>query len=163
MEIRHRILGTMLTMTTYGTWLRGDERGWVDDGKTFPANPLLESIDHARLKHDPYLFDLTRRQEIGEALGYALFDRLKQRLLALAVQSWHIHFVVAESAVKCEDVAKCAKEAVRYHIKPKRPIWTDKYDKRFCFNEAALQTRIAYVEQHNIENGLPARPWDFLV
>ncbi len=30
------LLGTMFTMTTYGTWLRGDRRGWVDDGRILP-------------------------------------------------------------------------------------------------------------------------------
>ena len=40
-------LATMLTMTTYSTWLRGDRRGWVDDGQIFPADPELESADRA--------------------------------------------------------------------------------------------------------------------
>jgi hypothetical protein len=29
----------MLTITTYGTWPRGDKRGYVEDGKTFPPIP----------------------------------------------------------------------------------------------------------------------------
>jgi hypothetical protein len=44
-------LATMLTMTTYGTWLRGDNRGWVDDGKILPAAPFLEDADRVRMKH----------------------------------------------------------------------------------------------------------------
>ncbi len=35
----------MFTMTTYGTWLRGDRRGWVDDGIVFPADPDLNVAD----------------------------------------------------------------------------------------------------------------------
>jgi hypothetical protein len=35
-------LATMITMTTYGTWLRGDYRGWVDDGRILPPDPILE-------------------------------------------------------------------------------------------------------------------------
>lgn len=34
-----KTLGTMFTMTTYGSWLRGDERGWIEDGKLMPPNP----------------------------------------------------------------------------------------------------------------------------
>ena len=38
-----QVCGVMVTMTTYGTWLRGDARGWVEDGRTYPANPALEA------------------------------------------------------------------------------------------------------------------------
>ena len=51
-----RTLAIMLTMTTYGTWLRGDRRGWVDEGRILPPDPELESADRARLKHEPFLF-----------------------------------------------------------------------------------------------------------
>ena len=62
------------------------------------------------------------------------------------------------------DVVKCAKEAVRYGLRPGRPIWTDGYDKRFCFDQRTLFARIKYVERHNLERGWPARPWpwDFI-
>jgi hypothetical protein len=32
-------LAIMFTLSTYGTWLRGDARGWVDDGIIFPPIP----------------------------------------------------------------------------------------------------------------------------
>jgi len=32
-------LAIMVTSTTYGTWLRGDKRGWVDDGRILPSLP----------------------------------------------------------------------------------------------------------------------------
>ncbi len=68
-EIRHRILGVMFTMTTYGTWLRGDSRGYVEDGVTYPADPAKQLMDRARLKYDPYAFEKARCSEIGERIG----------------------------------------------------------------------------------------------
>jgi hypothetical protein len=162
MAIQH-ICGVMLTATTYGTWLRGDERGWCEDGRVYPAEPTLELADRERLKHTPFLFEPAQLHDIGTAIGRSLIDRLQQRVLALTVQTWHVHFVVANSDVPIADVAKCAKEAVRYHLRPGRPIWTEDYDKRFCFDEQSLRTRIEYVERHNTERGLPARPWPFLL
>jgi hypothetical protein len=50
-------LATLITMTTYGTWLRGDRRGWVDDGKILPPDPILEAADRRRMKHPVYIFD----------------------------------------------------------------------------------------------------------
>ncbi len=40
------VLATMFTTTSYGTWLPGDARGYVEDGKILPATPRLH--DHAQ-------------------------------------------------------------------------------------------------------------------
>ncbi|MBL9091542.1 MAG: hypothetical protein JNL96_09980 [Planctomycetaceae bacterium] len=161
-EIRHRILGTMYTTTTYGMWLRGDARGYVQDGRTYPANLAVEAMDRARLQHPPFEFNSWDCHSVGEWIGRALCERLALKLLALTVRTWHIHFVVAETTVAPPTISKCVKDTVRFHLKPSRPIWSDGYDKRFCFDEAALQARIAYVEQHNIEDGQEPKPWEFL-
>ncbi len=39
-----RTLAILFTLTTYGTWLRGDARGWVDRGVVYPADPPLERV-----------------------------------------------------------------------------------------------------------------------
>jgi hypothetical protein len=36
-----KTLGYMITWTTYGTWLQGDERGYVKNAKIHPANKAL--------------------------------------------------------------------------------------------------------------------------
>jgi len=160
--IRH-VCGVMVTATTYGTWLRGDARGWVQDGSVFPPNPILENHDQRLLKHAPFLFDERQLYAIGEMIGDSLCQRLQQRVMAMTVQMWHVHFIVAESATPVASVVKCAKDAVRYGLRADRPIWTDHYDKRFCFDVRSLHNRIEYVERHNIERGWPARPWPFIV
>lgn len=157
-----RTLGIMLTMTTYGTWLRGNQRGWVDEGRISPPDPNLESTDLARLKHSPYQFDLHRLIEIGSYTGSALTEKLKVIVWALTVQTWHVHVVIRATEHGIPDVVKCFKETVRRGLKERRPIWTDGYDKRFCFSEEAVWTRIRYVERHNLECGLSARPWSFI-
>ncbi len=156
-------LATMVTMTTYGTWLRGDQRGWVDEGVVYPPDPILEANDLERLKHEPFRFEAVDLHRVGQAIGDSLIERLKQRILALAVRVWHVHFVVAATSTSIGEIVKCAKDATRYALHAGRPIWTDGYDKRFCFDEVSLRNRIAYVERHNIEHGWPPRPWDFIV
>jgi hypothetical protein len=61
-------LAIMFTMTTYGTWLRGDQRHWVEDGILYPPNPTLESADRARMKHPEFLFPQDRLQDTARAL-----------------------------------------------------------------------------------------------
>ena len=75
------------------------------------------------------------------------------------MQSWHSHFVTSGCDRSVEDVVKCAKDAVRWKLRLGRPIWGVGYDKRFCFDVAAVRQRIAYVERHNLEDGLSACPF----
>src|SRR3972149_2022507 len=106
------LFGTMYTMTTYGTWLRGDYRGWVEEGRIMPPDPELESSDAARMKCEVFLFDRNELPRIGTMIGTSLRSRLQQRIFALAVQRWHVQFVVAASSRRPPEVVKCAKEAV---------------------------------------------------
>src|SRR5262245_31974113 len=124
-------LGIMLTSTTYGTWLRGDRRGWVDDGRILPALPWLEANDRTRMKHEPYLFDATGLHDIGRMIGESLIARKSATILALHVARWHMHLVIGRTRHDVADMAKCVKDAVRYGLRAGRPIWTKDYDKRF--------------------------------
>jgi hypothetical protein len=155
-------LATMVTMTTYGTWLRGDERGWVEDGVVYLANPQRESDDRHRMKHVEFRFVANDLLRVGEWIGRALIARLDQRILATTVHEWHAHFVVGPSRVDAARIVKCAKDAVRYGLRPNRPIWTAGYDKRYCLDSESVRTRVKYVERHNTERGWSARPWEFI-
>jgi len=158
----NQTLATMLTMTTYGSWLRGDARGWVDRGVIWPANPWLERADQSRLKHPSFRFKRDDLDHIGVTIGQALRERLDVRLAAMAIQTWHVHLVVMTTRHPIGNVVKCAKDAVRWALSPGQPIWTRGYDKRFMFNERSLRHRIDYVERHNVQMGLSARPWPFI-
>jgi hypothetical protein len=155
-------LATMLTMTTYGTWLRGDKRGYVDAGKILPPDPDLEAEDRARMKHPVYLFPRNRLLEIGAFIGESLTTRLHVPIHALHVGTWHAHIVIGPTEQNIADVVRCVKESVRYGLRPGRPIWTDGYDKRFCFDNRSALARIRYVERHNKAAGVPPAPWPFI-
>ena len=143
-----RTLGIMITSTTYGTWLRGDRRGWVDEGRILPPAPPLEAFDRARLKHEPYAFDRDCLLRVEHAIAQALATRKSAVILALHVGTWHMHMVIGATNHALADIVKCAKDAARYALRPGRPIWTAHYDKRFCFDERSLVARIHYVNNH---------------
>ncbi len=156
------MLGVMFTWTTYGSWLRGDARGWVDDGIVCPPNTVLRLADRNRMTHEPWQFAVDDLRRVGQMIGDSLALRTDARPLALTVQTWHVHLVTAVGNVECERIVKCAKDSVRWGLRPGRPIWTDGFDRRFCYEEASLQARIHYVERHNVAMGWPAKPWAFL-
>jgi hypothetical protein len=155
-------LGTLITCTTYGTWLRGDQRGWVDQGRIFGPDPIIEQGDRARMDHPAFRFDPSSLQAIGSAIGASLIERMSMAIYALAVDTWHCHLVIGPTERDIADVVRCMKDSVRYFLRPGRPIWTEGYDKRFCFDAPSLRARVRYVERHNENTELPAKPWPFL-
>lgn len=137
-------------------------RGWVERGTIRAANPNLATADRRRLKHPVFLFEQDQLLDVGEMIGRALIDRLDLAVLALAIQRQHVHLVIGSTPHDIGHVAKCAKEAVRYGLRPGRPIWTGGYDKRFCFDDASVMARVRYVERHNEHMDWPPRPWGFI-
>ena len=158
-----RTLGVMLTCTTYGMWLRGDRRGWVEDGRILPADPALEDADRGRLKHSPWCFDEPQCDTAGACICESLRERLGVPVWALTVELWHVHAVVDLGVVDLPVVVKCLKDAVRYGLKPGRPIWATGYDKRWCFDAPTLRRRIDYVGRHNTRHGYPEHRWPGVV
>ena len=47
-----KIVGCLVTWNAYGTWLQGDERGWVKDGEAFQKNEGLRRDNERRLVKD---------------------------------------------------------------------------------------------------------------
>jgi len=148
--------------TAYGTWLRGDRRGWIEDGRLMPHNPPLEAHDLRALKFPPFTFDRHQWSAVGQWIGDALRTSLARHVVALTVQSWHVHFMVDLRDCDVARIVKCAKDAVRWGLRADRPIWTEGYDNRLCWDETTVRNRIEYVQRHNLSVGLPANPWAFI-
>jgi hypothetical protein len=144
------VVGYMLTWTTYGTWLQGDARGYVKDGKTFKGNPALlrankESQQYETVRLDGQQKDIVRDAILEES------ECMGQKILALSVWSTHVHLVVENInepvgvvAGRYKRAATCALQVDGFEGK----VWTKGYDKRYCFDEASLKARVDYVNGH---------------
>ena len=152
----------MFTFTTYGTWLRGDERGWVCDGKINPENKDYKNSDYRNLKYPQYIFDKKKFNDIGEAIGNVVVNKLGMNLYALSVNKTHIHFIVGELRIAVPDLVRKVKDAVRTHLNENRAIWTKGYDKRFCYTNEDVLTRINYVQKHCDEKDFGCDSWNFI-
>lgn len=88
-------LAYLLTWTTYGSWLPGDSRGWVDDrrvGIHAPDQKLYEA-NRSRLTDYPVTLTLTERNIVEKAIRDHCDIRMWS-LHALNVRSNHVHLVV---------------------------------------------------------------------
>ncbi len=104
----------MITATTYGTWMRGDRRGWIDKGVLKPQNEAIEAHDRQRQQHETFRFTKDQLLEIGAMMGKSLIERQHHKILALTIQTDHFHLLIGATFVDVPKIAKCAKEAVRF-------------------------------------------------
>jgi hypothetical protein len=56
----------LFTWSTYGTWLPGDQRGWVEYQKGFRLpDPLRELEAQARMTKDSVRLDAEQREQVN--------------------------------------------------------------------------------------------------
>ena len=146
-----KTLGYMITLTTYGTWLQGDKRGYVKNGQTCHGNKALMQSNKKSQSQD--MVKLTRNQQ--QVVRKAITEESKlqdQRIYALSVQSNHVHIVAEYTRQPISKIVAYYKKSARLALKAaghNGKLWTKGYDKRFCFDRTALEQRIKYVQDHN--------------
>jgi REP element-mobilizing transposase RayT len=149
--IMAKTLGYMITFTTYGTWLQGDERGFVKDGKTYDANQSLADSNKQKLAKNPVKLSKNNRAIAAKAI-FEKANRIDQKILALAVCSNHVHIVVDYVPIPMGKIVSYYKNAAQISLRKAGlagRIWTKGFDKRYCFDEQALKSRIDYINSHN--------------
>jgi len=156
-------LAYLLTFTTYGTWLHGDERGSVNRrarGRSKPIAPDAILNDHMRdkLKHPALKLSGPMRKDVREALtGYCDFKQWP--LQALHVRTSHVHLVVsavADSARMLNGLKARATRMLREAglLQADRPIWTERGNIGLLFTRQAVTEAIDYV-MHQQGEALP--------
>ena len=147
------MIGYMLTWTTYGTWLQGDQRGYVKKGLLLRGNQGLEQSNQDRLKGNPVKLKQREKHIVRQSLADEA-EKLAQKIYALAVCSNHVHIVVKYISEPIDGVVCAYKNASIKALKDNGidgKIWTKGYDKRYCFDKGSLANRINYVLRHDKE------------
>ena len=80
------VLVTMVTTTSYGTWLPGDARGYVEDGKLLPPNPRIQAHAESLTSRTPVHFSTLQQVVLFDALCKAA-DEFGYRLTDASVES----------------------------------------------------------------------------
>jgi REP element-mobilizing transposase RayT len=145
-----KTLGYHITFTTYGTWLQGDKRGWVKDGKIFEGDCELYKNNEKRVEGKKVVLSKTERDIVRETI-IRKAEEINEKILAILVWSSHVHIVIKNSGRPVEELVRIFKNAATVALKGnefKGRVWTRGYDKRFCFDENALKARIEYVNGH---------------
>ena len=98
-----------ITWSTYGSWLPGDARGWVDDrGAIRAPNPQLMRRAAASMKHPLVTLSAPDRVIVEQAIREQCRFR-GWHLLAANCRSSHVHVVVAAPDRQADEVLRCLK------------------------------------------------------
>lgn len=135
----------MITTTSYGSWLPGDARGYVQRGEILPPAPELAAHASALLKSPPVRFSVAEQAELFDALlnaaaefGYTLSDA--------SVESWHLHWIVGHDD-PIEVMVGRLKNRLRQRLARGR-IWTEGYHWRELTDDAAILSARNYIARH---------------
>lgn len=144
------MVGYMVTWTTYGSWLQGDQRGYVKDGKILGGDRKLTGTCVNLQKSPPVTLDKEERVIVRRAI-LAEAARNGHKVRGLAVCSNHVHLVAEPYRESIEEIVSRYKNAGMFALRKCGRIgriWTRGFDKRFCFSEEELLRRTKYVQQH---------------
>jgi len=145
-----KTLGYMITWTTYGTWLRGDERGWREDGKIYEGEPELKQLDESQMKGEAIRLNSREKAIVKEAI-FRKAESRGQKIFAILVWSNHIHAVVGYDGRSIEETVRIYKNTATAALRKNGftgKVWGGGYDKKYCFDEVSLKNRIEYVKGH---------------
>jgi REP element-mobilizing transposase RayT len=145
-------LAYFLTWTTYGTWLPGDERGWVERRGGWREPDLMLELDAAgRMTETACLLDADARRTVEEQIAETCAWR-GWTLLAVNCRSNHVHAVVSapESTpdkVRSDLKAWSARRLKERHGASRTQWWSDRGSVRSLFDDAALEGAILYTRE----------------
>ena len=147
-------LAYFITWATYGTWLPGDKRGWVDyrHGWQLP-DPQLELEAAARMTEDACYLNPEQRAGMEAQIRETCLHR-GWELHAVNCRSNHMHVVVTApqkpKVVRAQLKAWCTrklKDLARQHH-PRRPVrenwWAERGSQRYVNIHAGLEAAIIY-------------------
>ena len=143
-------IGYFLTWATYGTWLPGDPRGWVEyrHGWQLP-DPVREVEAAARMTERACRLHQQQRQVVEHQISTTCRQR-RWRLHAVNCRSNHVHVVVSTVGTPPRKIrvtlkawaTKCLKQRFDPH---REKWWAERGSIRYLNDERALEAAVTYV------------------
>lgn len=138
-----------ITWTTYGTWLPGDEREWIERGTTGiqSFNAAAEDDASKRMFDDPVVLTPHQREIVAKTID----DHCHLRgwfIHVHNVRTNHVHVVVTASCEPekpLDELKSWASRRLNTEIGEKCRWWTYHGSTKYIWDETYLQNAIRYV------------------
>ena len=140
-----------LTISTYGTWLPGDARGWVERKRGWQLpDPVRVLESQARMTEDACILSLEQRTVVEAQLEENCQHR-GWEMHAKNCRSNHMHIVVGADNVSPKKLRIDLKAWCTRRLKEGDPSrdnwWTERGSIRWVWDEESLDAVIQYVNE----------------
>ncbi len=140
-----RCEASFITTTSYGSWLPGDVRGYMENGELLPSTPPLALYAASRMKIQPVQFSDDDAVALHRAIVAAVRE-FDYRLSDLVIESTHLHWIVSHDD-EMETMVGRLKNRMRQRLGRSR-IWTTGYYGRELRDLKGLHDARNYLAQH---------------
>jgi hypothetical protein len=138
-------LATFVTTTSFGSWIPGDIRGYVDNGQLLPPMPQLAAHVRRNMKHPMVLFSPDEQDALFEALQSGSTE-FNYQLTDAVVERTHLHWIIGHNDSVAEMVGRL-KTRMRQRLNRGR-IWTEGFSHRLLFTDESLYQARQYLTRH---------------
>lgn len=141
-----------VTISTFGTWLPGDERGWIEYHRGWKMpDPLLELESLARMDESACILERRQRVCVEKQLVETCLHR-GWVLHAKNCRTNHLHVVVSARNTKPTKIRRDLKSWCTRRLKaefdPSRESWwAERGSIRYVFDEDGLEAVVRYVNE----------------
>lgn len=137
---------TMVTTTSYGSWLPGDVRWYVQRGEALPPEPRLENHAQGLLTNPPVAFSEEQQDTLFAALLQAC-EEFGYHLSDASIETWHLHWIVMHED-RVPTMAGRLKNRMRQALNM-GAIWTEGYHFHELTHDDALRAAQGYIAKHS--------------
>ena len=143
-------IGYFLAWVTYGTWLPGDARGWVEyrHGWQLP-DPVREMEAKARMAEDSCRLSSRQRDAVEPQIAETC-RQPSWRLHAVQCRSNHVHVVLSAAdgypkKVRADLKAWATRRLKECFDAQRDNWWAERGSIRYLYDERSLEAAIVYV------------------
>jgi REP element-mobilizing transposase RayT len=156
-------LAFFLTWPTYGTWLPGDKRGWVEYQHGWQCPDIAKESETAlKMTEDACLLTERQREIVEQQIAETCRHR-DWHLHAASCRSNHIHVLVTALNTHPKKVQKDLKAWGTRRLKehsdePREKWWAERGSQRYINDEKSLEAAIIYVLEAQDRKHLDHQP-----
>ncbi len=152
-----------LTWPTYGAWLPGDSRGWVEYRRGWQLPDPIKLLEaRAKMMEDACSLSLSQRQIVETQVAETCTCR-GWVLHAINCRSNHMHVVIGAAGttpkkIRIDLKAWCTRRLKERSNPTRENWWAERGSQRFVFDEESLSTVIQYVTEAQDRKHLDQQP-----
>ncbi len=139
-----------ITVSTYGSWLPGDGRGWIEYRRGWQLpDPVKELEARARMAEDACVLSPYERRIVERQLEQTCFHR-SWTLHARNCRSNHFHAVIAAVDIAPDKIRRdikawCSRRLKERSFRERDNWWSERGSIRHVYDEDGLDAVIQYV------------------